>query len=788
MSLYDRSKKFHSRLTKSTAIFCFTLLTSVGLAQERIDIALVIDGTPDRLEDRNQKYVDELLALTRGEFDVRIQQFSGDWSVDGIRLALNRAYGDPQIDMVLVTGFTGNQVAAQRSQFPKPTFLPVMLDVGVLASPAVDGKSAIRNLNYLTLYTDFADDLDTMSRMVSYRNVVILMGQELASVIPQLQEEADAITRERGIELMLVTHDGVDHNLMARIPPNTDAIFIAGLPRMPADEFAKLISAINAAGIPSYTFVGVQDVQRGVLVTNSARSNLDKVARLSALNMQAVMIGERTEDQPITFEDKRELTINMATARQIGLSPSFDVVGPATLLNREVAATGEVLGLEEIAREAIAKNQDLAAEQFGVQASAEEIARARSNLLPQLNAGASYSARKDSPTVAAGLFAERSTDASFNLNQLVYSDSASANLTIQKNLQSAREQSLRELRLDVIQAATSAYYRVLAARSQLNVQENNFHVSRTNFDLAQDRVNLGSSTMADVYRWQAEVARAQILVLDARAAVDQSWDALNRLLHRPQGRPIVLRPASVYEAFVFTQKEFDTLITNRAEYERYTRYLIDRGLRQAPELMQLDSQIEAKRREQVSQRRAYWLPEFNLQGTYGTNLGQSGSGAGTIAGEDLSDWNVGVQATLPLFSGGLRKANLSRANLELMQLEALRSSIAEQIEQEIRLQMHFAQADFARIAYSREAAGAARKNFDLVSDAYARGTVSYIELLDAQETSLTASAASADSLYNFLITIMAAQRAVGRFEFLLPTDERNSDADEIRKYVKSGGN
>jgi len=777
-----------ARIIRLILTFCIGLLPTLTPAQERFDVAVVIDGSPDRLEERNQVYIDELLALTEGEFDVRVSRIDGGWTIDGINAALDQAYADPEIEMVMATGFAGNQIAAMRREFPKPTFLPVMLDVGVLPSRALEGKSGIRNLNYLTLYTDFGDDLDTMSRMVDYRNVVVLMGELLAAVIPDLRQEATTISEERDINFQLVAHDGTDHKLMGRVPPETDAIFITGLPRMPADDFDRLIETINAAGIPSYSFVGIQDVRRGVLVTNSARSNLDKVARLNALNMQAVMIGGRTEEQDITFEDKRDLTINMATARQIGLSPSFEVVGPATLLNREVAATGEVLGLEEIALEAIAKNQDLAAEQFGVLASEEEIARARANLLPQLNAGASYTTRKESPTVSAGLFAERSADGSFNLNQLIYADSASANLAIQKDLQVSRQQSLRQLRLDVVQAATSAYYRVLAAKSQLVVQENNHHVSRTNLELAQDRVDLGSSTMADVYRWQAEVARGQILVLDARAAVDQSYDALNRLLHRPQGRPIALRPAQMNDAFVFTQKEWDSLITNRIDFERFTRYLINHGLSQAPELMQLESQIEAKRREKTSQQRAYWLPEFSLQGSYGKNFGQSGAGGGVIAGENLSDWNVGVQATIPLFTSGLRRANLSRANLELMQLAAARSSIAEQIEEQIRREMHFAQADYARIFLTREASEASRKNFDLVSDAYARGTVSYIELLDAQETSFQASAASSDSLYSFLITIMAVQRAVGRFDFLLSPSEKAAVADETRRYVTHGGN
>jgi outer membrane protein TolC len=249
-----------------------------------------------------------------------------------------------------------------------------------------------------------------------------------------------------------------------------------------------------------------------------------------------------------------------------------------------------------------------------------------------------------------------------------------------------------------------------------------------------------------------------------------------------------LRPANIDDPFVFTQKELDTLINNRADYERFTRYLIDRGMRLAPELMQLDAQIEAKRREQLSQQRAYWLPEFSLQGAYGTNIAQSGTGAGPISGEDLSDWNIGVQATLPLFTGGLRRANLSRANLELMQLEALRSSIAERVEEEIRRQMHFVQAAYARIDLTLAAAEASRKNFDLVSDAYGRGAVSYIDLLDGQDASLTANAAQSDSLYNFLITIMSVQRAVGQFDFLLPADERNAIADETRRYLTSGEN
>jgi len=549
---------------------------------------------------------------------------------------------------------------------------------------------------------------------------------------------------------------------------------------MPDPEFALLVEAINAAALPSYSFVGVADVEAGLLVTNTEPRDIDRHARLNALNMQAVMLGERAEDQPTSSQITEQLTINMATARRLGLSPSFDVLGEAVLLHRDEEVSGEQFGLVEIARMALAQNRDLLAEEFGVQAGREEIARARANLLPQVGASASHTLRKDSPSVTAGVFAERSTDAVLSVNQLLYSDSASANLKIQKELQNARLGGLQQFRLDVIQAAATTYYTVLNARSQLAVQDNNLLITKANLELAEDRVRLGTSTPADVYRWQAEVARAQILVLNARSAFDQSWDTLNRILHLPQGGQLPLREASFDEPFVMTRGEFDRLVRSPADYARFSRFYIDRGIQQSPELQQLDAQIAAQKRDLTSQRRAYWLPDFTVGGRYTSNLGQSGVGAGPGAGQDLNDWSFGIQATLPIFSGGLKKANVSRSSYELRQLEYLRASSKERVEEAVRSQLHAAQAAYGQIELSAVAATASRKNYELVSDAYARGTVTVIELLDAQETSIAASAAEAESLYNFLITVMTLQRAVGGFDYLLSEEDRNALATQMR--------
>lgn len=777
MSLSARNRYRYFNIAVLT-VFLFTALTVYG--QEPVVVAVVGDGPADRFAPQQQKYIDELLALTSSEFDVQIRHFSGKWSKQSIDAAIERAFADAEIDFVLVTGFVANQITASRRAYAKPTFLPLIIDTGLIAGDATVGRSGVRNLNYLTAYADFAEDLDTLARFIPFRDLVLFVDEELSSAIPALRAAALATSEARGIRLSLVTHDGIDHRLMDRVPAGTDAVFVAGLPRMPLADFDRLIEAVNAAGLPSYSFAGVPDVERGLLVTNSDPGDVDRQARLNALNMQAVMLGERPEDQPIASQQREQLTINMATARHIALSPSFDVLSNAVLLNEDPDVTGPQYGLVEIANLALEQNQDLRAEVFGVDAGLEEIARARSNLLPQLGASASHTVRRDSPAVSAGLFAERSSDAAISLDQLLYSDAASANLKIQKELQRTRLASLQEFRLDVVLAATSSYYTVLNAQSQLDVQEANLRITRANLELAEDRVRLGTSTASDVYRWQAEVARAQILVFNARAALYQSWDTLNRILHRPQGTRIALREASFDEPFVLTRQAFDDLVRSRADYARFARYNIARALRQSPELEQLNAQIAAKRRELTSQQRAYWLPDFSLGGRYTNNIDQSGLGAGPQAGQDLKDWSIGIQATLPLFSGGLKRANVSRASYELRQLESLRASTEERVEEQVRNQLHAAEAAYRQIDLSITAAEASRKNFDLVSDAYARGTVSIIELLDAQDTSLTASAAAAESLYNFLITIMSVQRAVGGYDYLLTPEERDALAAEMR--------
>ena len=172
------------------------------------------------------------------------------------------------------------------------------------------------------------------------------------------------------------------------------------------------------------------------------------------------------------------------------------------------------------------------------------------------------------------------------------------------------------------------------------------------------------------------------------------------------------------------------------------------------------------------------LPEPVLPRTYG---------AGGLAPFDDWDWSVAVQAAIPLFTGGARAAERARIEKELSGFRFERMSVAQRVEQRLRAAMHTAGASNAGIGLARQAAASARQNLELVSDAYAKGLVSIIDLLDAQNATFVADLTAANALYDFVLDLMEVERARGSFSFFGSPAEREDYFARLETYVEEHG-
>jgi outer membrane protein TolC len=208
------------------------------------------------------------------------------------------------------------------------------------------------------------------------------------------------------------------------------------------------------------------------------------------------------------------------------------------------------------------------------------------------------------------------------------------------------------------------------------------------------------------------------------------------------------------------------------------------AMNNAPELRQLDASIAAAERSLLQARRSFFVPEVGAEARLDRRLHEGGAGADEPRGFDEWDWQVGVQATLPLFSGGARSAARARAQADLLELRERRRAAVLRIDQRVRSTMHRAGASLAAIDLARQAAEAARESMDLVSDAYARGVVSIIELLDAQNAAFVAELTAANALYQFMLDLMEVERAVGRFGFFVTSEDREAYIRRLETFAR----
>lgn len=769
----------HLRLLAITCGCFFCLIVANVSAAPRITIAVIEDGAFAQAQNLAPLFREEIRALLAGEFEVQFKPFSAQWSVQGVNQALNSAYSDPQVDMVVVVGFATTQIVVRRGAYTKPTFLPLLFNADLLGIASKGNSSGIRNLNYVTDTTPLAEDLAGLKQLAEFDSAVLISDLLVLQAIEHLEH---AIFQSAGTRIALLPYEQGDVDLADKIPPDTQAVLVGPIARMADDDRIRFFAKVTERGLPSFSFVGVSDVRLGALASDAPERDLTRVARLTALNMQAVLLGGRTEDQPVHMQDKRVLTINMDTARALGISPRFDVLSEAVLINPEAQAQGEVVDFKRVAELALRNSLAIQAERLDVGIGAQSVREARAGLLPQLNIGLTHAQRKSSDVLRGLAAPETGTDAALTLDQTLYSEAQVSGYQQQKLQQVARRESLAAAELDEVATALRAYLQAMRAEIQLKIQQDNLQLSRTNLEFARDRLQVGSSSAADVYRWESNVANARSTVLAANASLQQAHENLNRILSLPSEQRLQLVPSNPTDVFSMSEAEFNVLAASPRDYLWLAEYSVNDALRRSPELAALDAQVASAERGLLAAQRSHWVPDVSLRLQYTDNLNRSGIGAGPpIEGRD--DWSAVVSASLPLVSGGRQRAGEAKARLQLDQLKLRRQQQREALIQQVRSSLYAAQASYANIELSRIAAEASRKNLALVSDGYRKGREKVIDLLDAQNQLLQADLAANNSVHDFLLDVISLQRASGAFDVLMSPSEQAQANQTMRAFI-----
>ncbi len=661
-------------------IFSITLIiligfVSAGKAQETkaYNVGIVLDGPSVLTNEILGLVQQEILILTKDEFNVQFpadKVIVADWTLEGSKKGISRLLKDDDVDFLLTLGVISTSDVIQRGPLNKPTIATVVLDSKIQNAPQAGNSSGVKNLSYTAIASDFEQNIEESKKKIGAKFITVLTNKTIDIAIPNLSKRLKANLKDLGAIVELLPLGESIGETLNQIDPKTDLVLVTHQTFLSNEDKLQIVHGLIERKLPSFAMAGKSDVELGFLMS-SGQDNIDikRLARRIALNLQSILLGENPSELPIFFTKKKQLTINMETAQKIGFSPSFEMLEKANLINDDFKIADSISLFDAVQR-SLDANLNLAVKGKEVEAGFQDVRKAWANLLPQINLSNSYAQIDEDRAIAgAGAAPERTASGSAVLNQVIFSEDTFANLSIQQNTQASLEGALDELELDIIEATVIAYLNVLRTKRIEQIQINNLELSRSNLESAKVRKKVGQSSSSDIYRWESEVARNQKDILKAKANHQNAQLTLNRLIHQPLETNYVFKDFGIENKEIFLSENMASYIDNRFMFQLLRNFMVEEGLRGAPEIRQIESLIKVKARTLESNQRDFWVPEVSFQATVTDNYHKDGAGVSASSTKSDRDFTALFKASYPLFEGGNKFASVKQAQKELEQFE-----------------------------------------------------------------------------------------------------------------------
>ncbi len=333
---------------------------------------------------------------------------------------------------------------------------------------------------------------------------------------------------------------------------------------------------------------------------------------------------------------------------------------------------------------------------------------------------------------------------------------------------------------------------MLILKTNVKIQSTNLDLTKRNLEIAEENYKAGQAGRTDLLRFQSQKAQNSQTLVEAVNQLKKSYNRINQLINNDLDYEIDIKDAG-FDDNIFKTYNYDNfmnLVNTPFLRKKFTEFLVQEAINNAPELKQFGHSLEAVESKVNLYGLGRFLPQIALQGQYNYQFSQSGKGSTYPPGYPVppdGNYNVGINISLPIFNRNSNNINRQTALLQKEQLEININNYKTAVSLNIYNSILDLIDKISNIELSKVSETAAKEALELTQNAYSEGAVNIVQLLDAQNNYIITQQARANATYNYLIQMLQLERYLGNYFLLNTQEEISAFNNRFLKFTKTSG-
>jgi outer membrane protein TolC len=410
----------------------------------------------------------------------------------------------------------------------------------------------------------------------------------------------------------------------------------------------------------------------------------------------------------------------------------------APVVNAAEAGT-RVLSLEEALIMARKSNRTLAVERARLEQVQTNVAQAWAALFPTVGAQGRYTHNyKEFELGFTGqpllIQPSEQFDGAISFTAPLLAPAAYPALKAVKATVRAAEANYKVSDTTLLVNVAHTFYRASIADEVLVARRSGIEVAQATLKNARSRFEAGTVTKVDVHRAELALVRAEQLEREARDAQDSTYRALGTLIQFKGPFQVHIAPIPP---------------------ERHDERELDQALRLRPESRALQATIESAQ-SQVKAHGWRWAPTLSL-------FGNARKFNYDNFARDRYSWAFGGQLDWQLYDGGIRDAQRHLAAAQVTEAKVRADMLRESVRDDLADGRRRLETSEQRVTAAQRSVALARETLELVRVQYEAGSVTQVDLLQAQDALVSSQEALAHAHFDVAAADLLLRRAAGTF-------------------------